>query len=98
MADREQPDDHRVRVGQQAVLLVAGQDPPLAPGGDAPARPLEEFQHFTKYLTRPGDWVLDPMAGSFASGKAAKALGRNYLGVDIDPEAVAGGKQWIEEE
>lgn len=61
-------------------------------------RPLEEIHHFTKYLTRPGEWVLDPMAGSFVSGRAAKLLGRNFIGVDIDPEAVAKGREWITEE
>lgn len=60
-------------------------------------RPLAEYLHFTKYLTRPGEWVLDVTGGSFASGKAAKALGRNYIGVDIDKAAVAKGREWIEE-
>jgi hypothetical protein len=60
-------------------------------------RPLAEYLHFIKYLTRPGEWVLDVTAGSFASGKAAKLLGRNYIGVDIDPNAVKKGREWIEE-
>jgi site-specific DNA-methyltransferase (adenine-specific) len=60
-------------------------------------RPLEEVLHFTKYLTRPGDWILDPMAGSFATGRAAVILGRNYLGVDIDRKAVAKGRAWLEQ-
>lgn len=58
-------------------------------------RPLAEYLHFVKYLTRPGEWVLDVTGGSFASGKAAKLLGRNYVGVDIDPDAVAKGREWI---
>ena len=58
-------------------------------------RPLAEYLHIIKYLTRPGEWVLDVTGGSFASGKAAKLLGRNYVGVDIDPEAVAKGREWI---
>jgi hypothetical protein len=58
-------------------------------------RPLEEFAHFSKYLTRPGDWVLDPMAGSFVSGKAATRLGRNYIGVDIDRTAVKKGRAFL---
>lgn len=60
-------------------------------------RPLAEYLHFIKYLTRPGEWVLDVTGGSFASGKAAKLLGRNYVGVDIDPEAVAKGREWVKE-
>ena len=58
-------------------------------------RPLAEYLHFTKYLTRPGEWVLVVTGGSFASGRAAKALGRNYVGVDIDKAAVARGREWI---
>ena len=58
-------------------------------------RPLCEYLHFIKYLTRPGEWVLDVTGGSFASGMAAKLLGRNYIGVDIDPKAVAKGREWI---
>jgi DNA modification methylase len=58
---------------------------------------MAEYLHFTKYLTRPGEWVLDVTGGSFASGKAAKALGRNYVGVDIDRTAAAKGREWVEE-
>lgn len=58
-------------------------------------RPLAEYLHFIKYLTRPGEWVLDVTGGSFASGRAAKLLGRNYVGVDIDKDAVAKGREWI---
>jgi site-specific DNA-methyltransferase (adenine-specific) len=38
--------------------------------------------------TRPGDWVLDYFAGSGTTGAAARALGRRYLLVDSNPEAV----------
>ncbi len=49
-------------------------------------------------MTRQGEWVLDLTAGSFSSGKAAKGLGRNYIGVDIDRKAVASGRKWLAEE
>jgi site-specific DNA-methyltransferase (adenine-specific) len=38
--------------------------------------------------TRPDDWVLDYFAGSGTTGAAARALGRRYLLVDSNPEAV----------
>jgi site-specific DNA-methyltransferase (adenine-specific) len=38
--------------------------------------------------TRPGDWVLDYFAGSGTTGAAASALGRRYVLVDSNPEAV----------
>ncbi|HYO38890.1 MAG TPA: site-specific DNA-methyltransferase [Nocardioidaceae bacterium] len=39
--------------------------------------------------SRPGDWVLDFFAGSGTTGAAATALGRRFVLVDANPEAVA---------
>jgi DNA modification methylase len=39
--------------------------------------------------SNPGDTVLDPMAGSGTTGEAAQRLGREFIGVDINPEYVA---------
>jgi len=36
--------------------------------------------------SNPGDLVLDPFAGSGTTCKAAKELGRNFLGFEINPE------------
>lgn len=36
----------------------------------------------------PGDIVLDPFSGSGTTLLAARALNRNYIGIDIDPFAV----------
>jgi site-specific DNA-methyltransferase (adenine-specific) len=38
--------------------------------------------------TRPGDWCLDPFAGSGTLGAVAASLGRRYVLVDESPEAV----------
>jgi site-specific DNA-methyltransferase (adenine-specific) len=38
--------------------------------------------------SRPGDWVLDFFAGSGTTGAAAAALGRHFVLVDANPEAV----------
>ena len=38
--------------------------------------------------TRPGDWVLDFFAGSGTTGAVAAALGRRFVLVDANPEAV----------
>ena len=38
--------------------------------------------------TRPGDWCLDPFAGSGTLGAVAATLGRRYVLVDESPEAV----------
>jgi site-specific DNA-methyltransferase (adenine-specific) len=38
--------------------------------------------------SRPGDWCLDPFAGSGTLGAVSAALGRRYVLVDSNPEAV----------
>jgi site-specific DNA-methyltransferase (adenine-specific) len=38
--------------------------------------------------SRPGDWVLDFFAGSGTTGAAAGALGRRFVLVDENPDAV----------
>jgi len=39
--------------------------------------------------TRPGDWVLDFFAGSGTTGAVAQALGRHFVLIDHNPEAIA---------
>jgi site-specific DNA-methyltransferase (adenine-specific) len=39
--------------------------------------------------SRPGDWVLDFFAGSGTTGAVARALGRRFVLVDSNPEAIA---------
>ena len=54
-----------------------------------PARmPMEVAQAAISALTKPGDIVLDPMAGSGVVPRAAIDLGRRAVGTDIDPLAV----------
>jgi len=45
---------------------------------------LPEF--FTRFLTQPGDLVLDPFAGSNTTGQVAQSLGRRWLGFELDEE------------
>lgn len=44
--------------------------------------------------TDPGDVVLDPFSGTGTTAIAAKALGRHFVGIDIDPkyQAIAEAK------
>jgi site-specific DNA-methyltransferase (cytosine-N4-specific) len=48
---------------------------------------LPEF--FVKFLTEPGDVVLDPFAGSNTTGKVAEDLGRKWLSVELEEAYVA---------
>ena len=38
-----------------------------------------------KSLSDPGDTVLDPFMGSGTTGEACQQLGRNFIGIEIDP-------------
>lgn len=37
--------------------------------------------------TAPGEWVLDPFAGSGTTGRAARTLGRKFILVENDPKS-----------
>jgi DNA modification methylase len=56
-----------------------------------PARfPLVLPEFFIKFLTRPGDLVLDPLAGSNSTGAAAEQLGRRWIGIEENLTYVEG--------
>jgi site-specific DNA-methyltransferase (cytosine-N4-specific) len=54
-----------------------------------PAR-LPEF--FIKFLTDPGDLIVDPFAGSCVTGRVAEDLGRRWICVERVSEYLAGAK------
>lgn len=55
-----------------------------------PARfSLEVPEFFIKFLTRPGDVVLDIFAGSNTTGEAAESLGRHWLAFEIERKYLA---------
>jgi site-specific DNA-methyltransferase (cytosine-N4-specific) len=44
---------------------------------------------FIKFLTQPGDLVLDIFAGSNVTGRAAEDLGRQWISIELEPDYVA---------
>jgi len=58
-------------------------------------RGLPEF--FIKFLTKAGDVVLDPFAGSAVTGEAAEMLGRKWIGIEINPDYVTGARVRFEQ-
>lgn len=52
-------------------------------------KPLGILRRIVAASSRPGDWVLDFFAGSGTTGAAAAELGRRFVCVDSNPEAVA---------
>jgi DNA modification methylase len=53
-------------------------------------RALPEF--FIRFLTAPGDTVLDPFAGSNVTGEAAELAGRRWVGIELREEYVRGSR------
>jgi site-specific DNA-methyltransferase (cytosine-N4-specific) len=56
-----------------------------------PARyPAQLPEFFIKFLTGRGDRVLDPFAGSNATGEAAEKLSRRWMGIEMELEYLRG--------
>jgi DNA modification methylase len=59
---------------------------PIHPARFPPAVP--EF--FVRFLTQPGQTVLDPFAGSNVTGQVAETLDRKWVAVEVNADYVAG--------
>ncbi|MBN1275770.1 site-specific DNA-methyltransferase [Candidatus Woesearchaeota archaeon] len=46
--------------------------------------PVDMIERIIKMSSNKGDWVLDPFVGSGTTLLAAKKLGRNSIGIDLD--------------
>lgn len=58
-----------------------------------PARmPPDVAEFFVKFLTEPGDLILDPFAGSNTTGAAAECLGRKWIAIEPQDEYIAGSR------
>jgi len=55
--------------------------------GYATQKPLGILNRIIRASSRPGDWVLDPFAGSGTTGHAAAELGRKFVVMDANDEA-----------
>ena len=51
-------------------------------------KPVGVLRRIIGASTEPGDWVLDPFAGSGTTGAAARALGRRFVLMDESAQAV----------
>jgi site-specific DNA-methyltransferase (cytosine-N4-specific) len=70
--------------------LTACKEAKIAPH---PARfPVELPEFFVKFLTQPGDLVVDPFAGSNITGFVCERLGRKWMTSELREEYVAGSR------
>ena len=51
-------------------------------------KPVPLLSELVRMSSRAGDLVIDPFAGSGATGEAAVCLGRRFVGCDVKPSAV----------
>jgi len=59
-------------------------------------KPLPLMMWCIENYTKPGDTVLDPFMGSGTTCVACKKLGRNYIGIDKEPQYVAIAEKRLE--
>lgn len=58
-----------------------------------PARfPIQLPLFFIRFLTDPGDLVIDPFAGSNTTGEACEELERKWIAVELNSEYLAAGR------
>lgn len=60
-------------------------------------KPLGVLRRIVQASSRPGDWCLDFFAGSGTLGAAAATLGRHFVLVDSNPEAISVMKERLED-
>ena len=51
-------------------------------------KPLGVLRRIIQASSRPGDWVLDPFAGSGTTAAAARGLERRSVSIDVLPDAL----------
>lgn len=52
--------------------------------GHGAGTPIDLLDWWVRYITRPGDLVLDMFSGTASTGLVCKNLGRNYIGIEKD--------------
>ena len=68
-----------IRPGQYGIRKIIPQKT------DHPTpKPPEMAAHFMRLHSLPGETVLDPFAGALSTGLAAVAMGRKFIGVELD--------------
>lgn len=59
------------------------------------AKPIQLMRWLVRLVSEPGGLILDPYMGSGSTGVAAKLEGRDFIGIEQDPEYFATAQQRI---
>jgi site-specific DNA-methyltransferase (adenine-specific) len=60
-------------------------------------KPVSMLSKLIEWISKPGDTIIDPYMGSGSTGAAALRLGRNFIGIEIDPVYFSIAKLRIED-
>lgn len=76
-------------INTDSLWLIDKRDNSGAHTGDYHGNFVPQIPHqlFTRY-TKKGDWILDPFMGSGTSLIEAQRIGRNSIGIDLQPDVV----------
>ncbi|SDI63709.1 DNA-methyltransferase [Natribacillus halophilus] len=61
-------------------------------------KPLALMEHFIRLMSNQNDTILDTFMGSGTTGVAAKKLGRNFIGCEIEKNYYEAAKKRIDEQ
>ena len=70
--------------GKRCALSVINHPTSVTRGGHPTEKPVDLYKFLIERYCPEGGTVLDPTFGSCNSGRAAEALGRNYIGIEKD--------------
>ena len=72
--------------GNAKVVEMAPQGNPKDPRFHPTQKPVELYAWVIRNYAKPGDTIFDPMMGSQSSRIAARKLGYDYVGCELDKE------------
>jgi site-specific DNA-methyltransferase (adenine-specific) len=61
-------------------------------------KPIKLFHEIVSLFSDPGDLILDPFLGSGTTARAAKDLGRKFIGIELEEKYCAIAKKRLEQE
>jgi DNA modification methylase len=82
----DMPNIHPNNEGKRCVKSYIEVANKKTKGGHPTAKPIDLYKWLIERYCPPGGTVLDPTFGSCNSGKAARELKRNYIGIEKDKD------------